>query len=226
MTDWSRYLESVCEDYAQWWEAYTLTNVTGRQQQAPASRVSGLLLNLRAKAVPEKAEDDKQKGQQAEKIEQFTVLEGLRKYAKGHVLLQGAPGSGKSTAMERLLLEEAQRARDSQLPNRVVAGSRTVTASNATVVDQKALAIPVLVELRYYDQSLQQLIEDSLQRRDSSLDIGELDQWLSEGRLLLLLDGVNELPSSAARKDVQRFQRLHLQLFTNIQVAPLSQIPR
>jgi putative NADH-flavin reductase len=36
------------------------------------------------------------------------VLEGLRKYAPKHVLLVGRPGSGKSTALVRLLLEEAE----------------------------------------------------------------------------------------------------------------------
>jgi len=45
-----------------------------------------------------------------EKIERLTVLDGLRKYALEHVLLVGRPGSGKSTALVRLVLEEAEKA--------------------------------------------------------------------------------------------------------------------
>ncbi|BAZ25074.1 PBS lyase HEAT-like repeat domain protein [Kalymmatonema gypsitolerans NIES-4073] len=48
-----------------------------------------------------------QQGEKQEKIERFSVLEGLRQYAPDHVLLVGRPGSGKSTALARLLLEQA-----------------------------------------------------------------------------------------------------------------------
>ncbi|MEM9090453.1 MAG: HEAT repeat domain-containing protein [Cyanobacteria bacterium P01_F01_bin.53] len=199
--DWSRYLESVCEDYAHWWEKYTLTDVTGRQQQA-AGKSGGLLLDLMAETVPEQDEDDPQKDKQTEKIERLTVLEGLRKYAKEHVLLQGAPGSGKSTAMARLLLEEAEKAQQNILPNMLLAGS-AITDKSVVVGE---FNVPVLVELRYYKQSLMQLIEDTLLRHDPAFDTDTLDKWLTAGWLLLLMDGVNELPSESARQDVQRFR--------------------
>ena len=184
--DWSCYLASVCEEYAHWWDKYTLTDVTGKQQ-TKESKGDGFLLDLMAETVSEKdgdnSPDSRPRAEQAEKIERFTVLEGLRKYAKEHVLLRGAPGSGKSTAMARLLLEEAEKVSDSQLE------------------------IPALVELRYYDTSLQGLIEEALLRHDPAIEISELEQWLVQGRLLLLMDGVNELPSEAARRDVLRFRR-------------------
>ncbi|MEL7351303.1 MAG: hypothetical protein AAF171_04005 [Cyanobacteria bacterium P01_A01_bin.116] len=44
--DWSRYLESVCEESAHWLEKHTLTDVTGRQRQAVASKGGRLLLDL------------------------------------------------------------------------------------------------------------------------------------------------------------------------------------
>jgi predicted NACHT family NTPase len=51
-----------------------------------------------------------ERGKGEKKVERLSVLEGLRKYASEHVLLVGRPGSGKSTALARLLLEEAEKA--------------------------------------------------------------------------------------------------------------------
>jgi predicted NACHT family NTPase len=59
--------------------------------------------------VPDREERGKE-----EKIERLGVLEGLRKYSSDHVLLVGRPGSGKSTALVRLVLEEAQRSREAR----------------------------------------------------------------------------------------------------------------
>jgi predicted NACHT family NTPase len=56
-------------------------------------------------------ERDREERGKEEKIERLSVLEGLRKYASEHLLLVGRPGSGKSTALARLLLEEGERCR-------------------------------------------------------------------------------------------------------------------
>ena len=56
-------------------------------------------------------------GKVLEKTERLPVLAELRKYALEqleHVLLVGRPGSGKSTALARLLLEEAEQAIEDQ----------------------------------------------------------------------------------------------------------------
>ncbi|MGB7415814.1 MAG: hypothetical protein WA902_16530 [Thermosynechococcaceae cyanobacterium] len=42
------------------------------------------------------------------KREQFSVLKGVRKYAPEHVLLVGKPGSGKSTALQRLRWQDTE----------------------------------------------------------------------------------------------------------------------
>jgi predicted NACHT family NTPase len=54
----------------------------------------------------------------------------------------------------------------------------------------------VLVELRYYRTSILDLIQDFLQRHDPNLtvDAETLKTWLRQGQLLLLMDGLNELP--------------------------------
>ncbi len=105
---WRSYLESICREYAQWWEVYTLTDVAGKKPLEQRQNISPLLdLGLMVQTVAE----EKQRERPEEKIERLTVLEGLRKYAPNHVLLVGRPGSGKSTALARLLLEEAEKLR-------------------------------------------------------------------------------------------------------------------
>ena len=119
------YLSSVVSAYKQWWRLYTLTDATGRESQrverdriAPAFFDFGLMVQTvdkeklesqKASAVSvsrtEKGEEEKK-----EKIERLPVLEGICKYAAEHVLLVGRPGSGKSTALARLLLQEAENA--------------------------------------------------------------------------------------------------------------------
>jgi predicted NACHT family NTPase len=69
--------------------------------------------------------------------------------------------------------------------------------------------IPVLVELRYYRTSILDLIQDFLQRHDPNLtvDAETLKTWLRQGQLLLLVDGLNELPSEEARRDLHKLRQ-------------------
>jgi predicted NACHT family NTPase len=105
-TNFQRYLESVCRDekYIGCQEFYTPTDAV--ECQAIQRQKFPLRLNLGLQVrtvVPQE-----QEGQASEKVEQLPVLEGLRKYQDNHVLLVGRPGSGKSTALQQLLWEEAQ----------------------------------------------------------------------------------------------------------------------
>ncbi|MBP5971912.1 HEAT repeat domain-containing protein [Brasilonema sp. CT11] len=198
MVDWKPYLQSICATYDQLWEVYTLTDVVGKKHHSQVRK--SLLLDLQAIAVkpeaikPEAVKPEAVKpenellSEASEKREILNVLEGLRKYASEHVLLIGRPGSGKSTALKRLLLEQA------------VAISTTGGKTQ----------IPVLVELRYYQTSIIDLIKDFLHRHHPSLPIdgGEkIKELLRQGQFLLLLDGVNELPSPEARRNLQKFRQ-------------------
>ncbi|NET80911.1 MAG: NACHT domain-containing protein [Moorea sp. SIO1F2] len=114
-----------------------------------------------------------------EETERLPVLEGLRKYATDHVLLVGRPGSGKSTALVQLLADEGIQGR-----------------------------IPVLVELRYYQTSVLELVRNFLKRHGVWLDsTEEIERLLFKGQFWLLIDGVNELPSEAARLDLTQFRQ-------------------
>ena len=128
-------------------------------------------------AREEKPKSEGVEPEKSEKIDRLPVLEGIHKYAAGHVLLVGKPGSGKSTALERLLLQEAELAQaDPQV------------------------AIPVLLKLRDLRTSVLDLLRYSLVNRDPSLAPIDLAAMLAEGRFLLLWDGVNELVSAQGKR--------------------------
>ncbi|MBW4525335.1 MAG: HEAT repeat domain-containing protein [Phormidium tanganyikae FI6-MK23] len=168
------YLESIRAAYAKWWERYTFTDATGKQRQAKEESPFfdfGLMVQTVKREEREREE----------KIERFSVLEGLRKYADQQVLLVGRPGSGKSTALARLMLEEAT---------------------------NPQARIPVLVELRYWQGSIDKLIHDSFTRHD--LPVEQVAEALK--RSLILFDGVNELPSEEARSQLSAFRRNHPKL--------------
>ena len=172
-----RYLKSISTDdqYKRWWNLYTPTDA----EECP-------------------------RGKAPEKTERFPVLAGLRKYAANHVLLVGHPGKGKSTALARLLLEEAQA---NLTPNSLSWQER----------GQTEVKIPVLVVLRQYQTSVLDLIVDWLRRHQSPTSKATIEKLLQEGRFLLLFDGINELPSDAARRDLKKFRetyRANLMIFT------------
>jgi predicted NACHT family NTPase len=99
-------------------------------------------------------ERDAQQRSKEEKIQRLSVLEGLRKYASEHVLLVGRPGSGKSTALVRLLVATAQQA-----------------------LQNPHSQIPVLVELRTYKSYYKDSVLDLVQ---ASLKATQVTRWTSK----------------------------------------------
>ena len=127
MIDWTPYLKSISEKYALWETSYTLTDVEGKTRPA---KTAPLLRDLWVQTIEKEPQNRQERPERPEKPERFTVLDGLREYATNHVLLKGRPGSGKSTALARLLLEEAQSLRPNQQNQ------------------AKIIQIPILIELR------------------------------------------------------------------------------
>lgn len=153
------YLRSLVSAYQQWWRLYTLTDATGRKSQLDRSEPSEFLdLGLMVQSIePPKSEQDSESGQEKKKeeVKRFPVLEGICKYAADHVLLVGRPGSGKSTALARLLLQEAENA-----------------------LSDRQAKIPVLVELRYLpseanESSVCDRILAFIHKHDPALDVDE-----------------------------------------------------
>ncbi len=177
------YLQAVLanNDYREGQEVYTPTTVEDRRQvPAPETVIASQprfssRLKLRVETVKPDKKGDRPDGlpEPQEQVEQWDVLAGLRNYAAEHVVLIGKPGSGKSTSLERLLWEEAEKAL--QDPN---------------------ARIPVLVKLRRCTGRIEGLIRDFLVGHQVGLEIAQVEELLRQGRFLLLLDGLNELPQA------------------------------
>lgn len=184
--EFDAYLRSLVATYEKWWEYYTLTDAVGRVEQPAPEKPSIFDFGLMVQTVAKDKDDpgSAPRAEKREKTERLPVLEGIRKYADDHVLLVGRPGSGKSTALIRLLLEEA---------------TQTLQQSEGQV--------PVLVELRYWNTSIEGLIQGFLQRHGLTLDDATLSTLLGQGRFFLLVDGLNELPSESARTQLSAFRR-------------------
>jgi hypothetical protein len=65
--------------------------------------------------------------------------------------------------------------------------------------------VPVLVELRSWQTSIVDLIRNGLKRHGLGLSIEQVQALVDDSQFLLLIDGVNELPSEATRADVTNF---------------------
>ena len=89
--------------------------------------------------------------------------------------------------------------------NAEILGNSPTQAREMALDDAKA-RIPVLLKLRHYQKSTLDLIEQAL-RTHGLMDLQRLPEWLQQGRLLLLVDGINELPSDAARRELAAFRR-------------------
>ncbi|MEQ9370364.1 MAG: HEAT repeat domain-containing protein [Coleofasciculus chthonoplastes F3-SA18-01] len=247
------YLTAITTKYEKWWQLYTLTDAESKKRQSQdVTPIFDFGL------IVQRVKKEEREQPQEEKVERFSVLEGLRKYAQEQVLLVGRPGSGKSTALARLLLEEATTALTpspsanpphspglihfpearqglKSLPN---SPSRLKTTQPPIISplpfgnaksEQRTLAmsqgfepladelllhgrgestrIPVLVELRYWQGSITQLILNTFTRHELPLTQAQLETLLS--RCLILFDGVNELPSEEARSQLSDFRRNH-----------------
>ncbi len=192
------YLRSIVNTHQKWQEWYTPTDATGKDssqvdRERPTFFDFGLMVQTVESPKAEQERESEGDREKKEKIERLPVLEGICKYAADHVLLVGRPGSGKSTALARLLLQEAENA-----------------------LEDKQAKIPVLVELRYLpseanESSVCDRIVAFIHKHDPALDIDEagIKQLLRQGRLLLLVDGVNELPSDRGRVMVNQFRELY-----------------
>ncbi len=138
------------------------------------------LLPLQVGMIAQQELEDQTESSPTRKVEQLPVLEGLRKYALGnpreHVILAGRPGSGKSTALQQLRLALAAEG-----------------------------LVPVLVQLKG-DRSVPAMIQGEFRRARQRVSLEQIDDWLLADQLILLLDGINEIPKDDLRRDLADFR--------------------
>jgi hypothetical protein len=94
------------------WKAYGLADIQAHPDRFFSQFSSRLKLRVETVKPDQREQGDQPDGapKPQERVEQWDVLAGLRNYATEHVVLIGKPGSGKSTSLERLLWEEAEKA--------------------------------------------------------------------------------------------------------------------
>jgi HEAT repeat protein len=148
------------------------------------------LLTLEAEIVKQEELPTEGAERTPEQIERLPVLEMLRKYGLGekreHLLLAGKPGSGKSTTLRRLCVELAEIALGDELQ-----------------------PIPVFVQLKG-DKPLLTIIQAEFRRAKLKVTEEQIDDLLLADKLVLLLDGVNEIPSEQLRRELQDFRENNL----------------
>ena len=149
-------------------------------ETAPSADYGFLSLGLRVRA------QDEQGPTSTLHVDGEDVQCALRLRAAKHVLLTGKPGSGKSTALEMFALDAARIA-----------------------VDDDRAPVPVLVRLRRYRHSMPRLVCDALAEHGWHWSPDTLDDELEATPLLLLFDGINELPNADARHELAAFRRRH-----------------
>jgi HEAT repeat protein len=172
------YLRSVIADCQKSMRLYTLMD--DREQSQPD------FFELKMQVVqqqPKHKEQSEQEGCKEENTEPPIPVIEIYKYAQDHVLLMGKAGSGKSTALQKLLSVKAKAS-----------------------LDKQNTLIPVLIELRSWQTSVIDLIKNFFRKHKLRLDIETIDDLLFDGRLLLLVDGINELPSDEARNNLEQFR--------------------
>jgi predicted NACHT family NTPase len=158
-----------------WWSRYTVTDVLASTDHNRSLEQGIFRLELTAKEIVSRSD-----GRIHQRV---AVTQALAQFSAEHVLLIGKPGSGKSTALARLLLEEA---------------TKTLANSERT--------IPVLVELRYFRGSIISLIIDFFRRFDVFLSSENVEALLERRSLLVICDGINELPSGEALAPLAAFR--------------------
>ena len=177
-SEFQRYLQELCLRYEDWWTVDALTE-TIADRQATFS-FEQMVQNLEKKSEEEKKAP----------IPSLPIFQEIQNYVESeHILLVGSPGVGKSTALLRCLVDFAKKELEKPEPR-----------------------IPVLIPLKYKvslsspedPSGMLSLIRDAL--KPLLLTIPEVEELLFQKRLILLLDGLNEMPADTVRTQLKKFR--------------------
>lgn len=172
------YLQNICHRYEQWWAVDALTETIAAKQATFS--------------FEQMVQTEENKQEEKPQTVSLPILKGIQNYIESeHILLVGSPGVGKSTALLRCLVSFAKKELEKPEPR-----------------------IPVLVPLKRYNirfstsedpSGMLTLIRDAL-KLQLRLKIPEVEEVLFQKRLILLLDGLNEMPADTARTQLKAFR--------------------
>ncbi|MBM0745529.1 HEAT repeat domain-containing protein (plasmid) [Phormidium sp. CLA17] len=181
------YLQEICCRYEQWWTENALTETIAVRQATFSFE--------QMVQTEEKDSEGKSK-----KIT-LPIFKAVQKYIQSdqsyteteHILLVGSPGVGKSTALLRCLFLIAEKEREKPEPR-----------------------LPVLVPMKKYKVSFSNsedpsgmltLIRGALPPKiRRKVSVSEVEELLFDKRLILLLDGLNEMPADTIRTHLKAFR--------------------
>ncbi|MEA5452100.1 HEAT repeat domain-containing protein [Leptolyngbya sp. CCNP1308] len=181
LAEFKDYLNSVCEDYQNYWKHYAFIDEINESTWFEFS------LDTQIKAKQQEKNEPPQDNE-PQQTKRKPILQVIQEVENQSLLIYGSSGSGKSTLLARLFYEAALKARQG-----------------------KSDLIPVLVELKSYetegeDSGLEGLILSSLQSHDFDLDKDGLKQ-IRKKHLALFIDGFNELPNESAKPKIKKYCR-------------------
>ena len=175
------YLQEICHRYEQWRAENALT-------EAIADRQATFSFEQMVQTEEKDAEG------KPKKILPLPIFKAIENYIKSeHVLLVGSPGVGKSTALWRCLVQLAEREREKLEPR-----------------------LPILVSMKKYKVSFSNsedpsgmltLIRNALPPKiRRKVSVSEVEELLFDNRLILLLDGLNEMSADTIRTHLRTFR--------------------
>jgi HEAT repeat protein len=183
-SEFQPYLQEICRRYEEWWTVDALTETI-------ADRQATFSFEQMVQTEEKKPEEEKKA-----QIVSLPILQGIQNYVESeHILLVGSPGVGKSTALLHYLVSFAKKELEKPEPR-----------------------IPVLVPLKRYrsDRSSSEdpsgilwLIKDTLEP-ELWLEISDIKRLLFQDkpkRLILILDGLNEMSAGAVRTELEEFRK-------------------
>ena len=172
------YAAAVEKAYDRWADRAAEPAPIG-EQPADGGRYPDIFLDLAARPLPMRVSAVRAQadGQEEPAVELLTAVQGARR-----TIILGEPGSGKTTALERLAW---------------------VTAAAAQAGDGEVLTLPLLVRLAAYHPAQPSLIPllCAAFNQHSATKLGDssllLLLWAKNVRFVLLLDGLNEFRREA-----------------------------
>ncbi|MGB7441086.1 MAG: HEAT repeat domain-containing protein [Coleofasciculaceae cyanobacterium] len=179
-SEFQDYLQEICRRYEEWWVVDALTETIATRQATFFFEQMVL------------TEDKEKKREEKPQKVSLPIFKGIQNYVESeHILLVGSPGVGKSTALLRCLVSFAKKELEKPEPR-----------------------IPVLVRLKEYHvrfsssedpSGMLTLIRNAL-KPQLRLKIPEIEELLFQKRLILLLDGLNEMPADTVRTQLKAFR--------------------